>query len=120
HGNQVFVKLVSDEFREVKKQKPPKDPSKISEEQMFVNTTVTEARVDKFLHKLVDEGILDENWGIEDMGVILKNLGKVILDDIIKEESDMLPKDYDRKLVKKSIGKTLPKIVKEIIYKYNK
>lgn len=120
YGRQVFVKLVSDEFREVQKQKPPKDPSKVSEEQIFVNTTVTEARVDKFLHKFVDEGILDENWGIEDMGTILRNLGGAIFDDIIKEESDMLPKEYEEKLVKRAIGKTLPQIVKKIIDNNNR
>lgn len=120
YGRQVFVKLVSDEFREVQKQKPPKDPRKVSAEQVFVRTTVTEARVDKFLHKFVDEGILDENWGIEDMGVILRNMGNAIFDDIIKEESDMLPREYEERLIRQSIGKTLPQIVKKIIDNNNR
>lgn len=120
-GNQIFVKLVVDEFREVQKQKAPRDPNRPkSLEQEFVETTVTEARIDKLLHKLVDEGVLDERWGIEDMGVILKNMGSRVLEDIMKEECDMLPKDYDMKMISKAIGKVLPKIVKEIIYKNEK
>ena len=120
-GNQIFVKLVVDEFREVQKQRAPRDPNKPkSPEQEFVEATVNEARVDKFLHKFVDEGILNEQWGIEDMGTILKNMGGRIFEDIIEEESEMLPKDYEEKSIKRAIGKTLPKIVKEIIDKNNK
>jgi hypothetical protein len=116
YGHQVFVKLVTDEFRETQKQKAPKDPNRpVSIEQEFINTTVTQARVDKLLHKLVDENILDENFGIEDMGVILKNLGSRIYEDIIKEESDSLPENYDVQILRKAIGGLLPKIVKNIL-----
>ena len=88
-GNQKYVKLVTDSFREVQKQKPPKDPKIASTaEQVFVNATVTEARIEKFLHKFVDEGIIDEIYGIEDMGVILKNMNPRIKEDILKEEGD--------------------------------
>ncbi|MER2006535.1 MAG: RNA ligase family protein [Psychrobacillus sp.] len=88
-GNQKFVKLVTDKFAEVQKQKKPKDPKiTLTAEQKFVDATITEARVEKFLHKFVDEGILDEQYGIEDMGVILKNMNPRIQEDIIKEELD--------------------------------
>lgn len=116
YGNQLFVKLVSESFAEQQKQKLPKDPNRPpSPEQIFVDTYVTTGRVDKFMHKLVDEGILDENFGIEDMGVILKNLNARIYDDLIKEESDSLPDECDQKLLRKSIGRTLPNMVKSII-----
>lgn len=114
-GNQVFVKLVSDAFREKKKQKSPKDPSKQPQEFEFVNTFLTRARVEKFLYKLVDEGILSEDFGIEDMGVILKNLGNRLYDDLINEEGVSLPEDHEEKVLRKGIGKSLPKIVKEIL-----
>jgi len=114
-GKQTFVKLVSDNFREVQPQKAPKDPGAIGEEVVFVRSTVTKARVDKFIRKMVDEGLLDEKFGLEDMGVILKNLGGLLFDDLIKEESDSLPKDYNEKLIRKAIGKVAPVLVREII-----
>jgi hypothetical protein len=115
YGHQVFVKLVHEDFAEIQKQKKPKDPSVITQEQVFVNTYLVEARVDKMLHKLVDEDILDENFGIEDMGTILKNLNVRLYDDLLKEESDYLPAEYENKLLRKAIGGKLPKIVKQIL-----
>lgn len=90
-GEQKFVKLVTDAFREVQKQKAPKDP-KIEQtvEQRFVDATVTTARVEKFLHKFVDEGILEEPFGIEDMGTILRHMNQRIQEDILAEEGDMM------------------------------
>lgn len=119
HGNQMFVKLVTDAFREVQKQKAPKDPKmEATQEQLFVNATMTEARVEKMLYKLVDEGIIEEApFQIEDMGVILRNMGTRIFDDIMKEESDMLPTDYDENQIRKSIGRNIAQIVKNIIAK---
>lgn len=116
YGHQTFVKLVHEEFIEIQKQKAPKDPNRpLTPEQEFVNMCVTYARVDKMLHKLVDEGILNVNFGIEDMSIILKNLGSRIYDDIIKEESDSLPENYEVQSLRKAIGGTLPKIVKDIL-----
>ncbi|MGM1044758.1 MAG: RNA ligase family protein [Bacillota bacterium] len=65
YGNQLFVKLVSDSFREVQKQKAPKDPNFKSEEQAAVESVLTKARVEKLIYKLVDENVLDEQFGIE-------------------------------------------------------
>ncbi|MFC8689477.1 hypothetical protein [Brevibacillus porteri] len=74
-GRQLFVKIVTDVFSEVKRQKPPKDPNQPkSEEVLFVEQYVTHARVEKFLYKLIDEGVLEEAFGEKDMGIILKNL----------------------------------------------
>jgi hypothetical protein len=112
---QVFVKLVSDSFRETQKQKPPKDPSDVSQEMIFVSNFLVSARVEKLLHKLVDEGLLDEQFGIEDMGTILRLLGQRVYDDMLKEERGSLPQEYDEKKLRQSIGKKLPLIVKEII-----
>lgn len=114
YGHQCFVKLVSDSFREVQKQKAPKDPNFQSVEMTFVNECVTNARVEKLLYKLVDEGLLDEQFGIEDMGLILKHLGNRVYEDIMKEESDSLD-TYEEKDIRKCIGKKLPLTVKEII-----
>lgn len=115
-GNQKFVKLVTDAFREVQKQKAPKDPKiELTQEQVFVEKTVTEARVEKLLYKFVDEGILDEIFGIEDMGTILKNMNPRITEDILKEESDMLPEYYDPKQLSKAVSRTVALTVKKIL-----
>ncbi|EPC8411051.1 RNA ligase family protein [Bacillus thuringiensis] len=115
-GNQKFVKLVTDAFREIQSQKAPKDPKKaLTQEQSFVNQVVTEARIEKFLYKFVDEGIIDEEFGIEDMGVILKNMNTRIKEDILKEESEMLPEDYDEKQLSKSIARVVAQSVKKLI-----
>jgi len=116
NGDQCFVKLVHEDFTEVQKQKPPKDPNRpATPEQEFANMCVTKARVDKMLHKLVDEGILAVDFGIEDMRLILSNLGTRIYEDIIKEESDSLPEGYEIQSLRKAIGSKIPQIVKEII-----
>jgi hypothetical protein len=117
-GNQKFVKLVTDVFREVQKQKPAKDPKReLTQEQVFVDQTVTEARVEKMLYKFVDEDILDEHFGIEDMGVILKNMNPRIQEDILKEESEMLPEDYDVKQLSKAVARKVAMTVKKILQK---
>ena len=116
YGNQCFVKLVHEEFVEIQKQKPPKDPNcPATPEQKFSNMCVTKTRIDKMLHKLVDEGILESDFGIEDMRLILSNLGARIYEDILKEESDSLPEVYDIQALRKAIGSKIPQIVKEII-----
>lgn len=112
HGDQLFTKIVSDKFAEKAKTKKQKMPQNKNELDDFVETYLTKARVEKMLNKLVDEGILDEDYGIEDMGTILKNSGKRIIDDILEEEMDSLIK-----IVKKKIGKRYPSKVKEIVNK---
>ncbi|MFI2856919.1 RNA ligase family protein [Paenibacillus sp. JSM ZJ436] len=114
YGKQLFVKLVSDSFREVQKQKAPKDPNFTSEEKAAVKSVLTNARVEKMIYKLVDEGLLDEQFGIEDMGTILKHLGVRLYEDIVKEEYEVV-KNYEEKEIRKVIGKMIPSIVKSII-----
>lgn len=114
-GNQMFVKLVSDHFREVQKQKAPKDPGKKTDEQLFVEYCMTDARVEKLLHKLVDEGVLDENFGIEDMSTILKHINVSLYDDIMEEEKDKLPGEYEEKQIRKAISRGVAQVVKRII-----
>ena len=114
YGKQLFVKLVSDSFREVQKQKAPKDPNFTSEEQVAVRSVLTKARVEKMIYKLVDENVLDEKFGIEDMGTILKQLGNRLYDDIVKEEYEII-KNFEEREVRRVIGKSLPPIVKSVI-----
>jgi len=110
HGGQVFTKIVSDGFAEKAKTKKQKLPQNSNELDDFVDTYLTNARVEKMLNKLVDEGVIDQEYGIEDTGTILKNSGSRIIDDILEEEMDSLIK-----IVKKKIGKKYPQKVKEVI-----
>jgi hypothetical protein len=111
---QVFVKLVTEDFREVQKQKEAKDPNFQSVEMQFISECLTKARVEKIIYKLVDEDILHEHFGVEDMGLILRHMSNRIYDDIMKEESDSLD-TYEEKDIRKCIGKRLPLVVKQII-----
>ena len=118
-NRQIFVKLVSEKFSEVVKQKPPKDPTVNNEFRDLIRSVLTEARVEKLINKLVDEGVLKEDYAIEDMGIILKNLGNRVFEDIMKEESDLL-KNYEEQNIKRAIGKNLPNTVKIILNSKNR
>ena len=58
----------------------------------LAQTIVTTARVTKILNKLVDESVLPEDWGLESMGIVAKNLCKRIVEDCIKEEPETVSK----------------------------
>lgn len=109
-GEQTFTKIVSDAFAEKAQTRKQRTPQHRNELDDFVNTYLTKARVEKMLHKLVDEGIVEENFGLEDMGIILRNSGGRIVNDILEEELDSL-----LKLVKGKIGRKYPSVVKEVI-----
>lgn len=55
-----------------------------------VSSVVTEARVRKLIHKMVDDGIIPEDWSSRDMSVIAKNLGREVYYDCLKEEPDIV------------------------------
>ena len=114
HGKQMFVKLVSEKFAEVQKQKLPKNPNIDSPVIELVKSVLTKPRVEKIMYKLVDEGLLKEDYAIEDMGLILRSLGSSVYDDIMKEESDLFV-EYEEDKIKKICGKNLPNIVKLIL-----
>ncbi|WP_405101630.1 RNA ligase family protein [Oceanobacillus sp. FSL H7-0719] len=110
HGNQIFTKIVSDSFAEKKDVKKQKLPSNANELDNFIDTYLTNARVEKMIYKLVDNGVINEDFGIEDTGTILKNSGSLIVDDILEEEMDSL-----LKIVKRKISKKYPNKVREVI-----
>lgn len=114
YGNQMFVKLVSERFAEVQKQKLPKNPNVVSEYKDIIDAIVTKPRVEKLISKFVDEGLLDENYGIENIGTILKHIGTRTFDDVKKEESDLI-KDIEEPILIKNIQKSMPKMVKQIL-----
>ena len=88
-----YIKIVAEKFQETHTHKEAKivDPTTIKkreEIQKLAETIVTEARVRKLLNKFVDEGVLPENWSLEEMPIIAKNLTKAVYEDCIKEEPE--------------------------------
>lgn len=115
YNRQCFVKLVSDKFTEVKKQKVSKADKSMIEGYVELISVLTQARVDKILYKVVDEGIIsDEDICIENIGNILKITNGLVYEDILKEESDIIG-SFDQKNIRKLIGKKLPLIIKDIL-----
>lgn len=85
-----YTKIVIEKFSEHKKQRIV-DPEKLAERERLnaiAETIVTRARVEKILNKLVDEGIIPEDWDEHDMSTIAKNLSKRVYEDCVKEESE--------------------------------
>lgn len=121
YQNQLFVKVVGERFKEIKKVKykenKPKGPDNSIEGQI-VEFAVTEARIEKMIYKLVDEGILPVEFDLENMPDIAKNLPKRIYEDIIKEELDTIQEqfgEFDNKLIGKKISNRTMNLAKNII-----
>ena len=117
-GKQLFVKLVSDKFAEVQKQKNSKN-STDNEITILVKEVVTKARIEKILFKLTDENKLKQDYAIEDMGTILKLLIPIVYEDVMEEESDMFV-NYEEDKIRKTISKVVPSITKEILKEQNR
>lgn len=88
-----YLKIVGEKFCETKahghiKQTNPDVLAKLEADRELAETIVTEARVTKILHKMVDEGIIPADWGSRDMGTIAKNLPRLVYEDCVKEESE--------------------------------
>lgn len=90
-----MVKLVADDFREIMKYDPARVQAKMDAElakREKAATVVTDARIRKQLYNMVDEGIIStvENMTPEEKTIAIKNIGKRIYDDCIKEELDFV------------------------------
>ena len=90
---EYYIKVVCDQFKETKGHKQSKkvDMDKIAAREAAVELTktiVTCPRITKILHKLVDEGVIPQDWGSESMQTIAKNLPKLVVQDCYKEERE--------------------------------
>ena len=90
-----YLKIVNDSFKEssVKKEKEPIDPEKQKEldvAKAAIESIVTEARVSKIVLKLADEGLLPRELTPRDMGTAMKQVPKLVFDDILKEEPEVV------------------------------
>jgi hypothetical protein len=82
------------------------DPNRLKEKadaEEYIRLIVTEARVMKIFHKLVDEGTIPENFELKDMKIVVVNLPKRVYEDCVKEELPILQKagEYAGKLCNK-------------------
>lgn len=91
-----YIKIVSEKFQETHEHHAkivsPEQLKAQEENKALCESIVTEARVTKILHKLVDEGILPENWGAKEMSIVAKNLCSRIYEDCMKEEPETVAK----------------------------
>ena len=114
-----YVKIVNTRFKEKmeRKEKKSQSPEQIAfeeEENNKTKTIVTPARVEKLLNKLVDEGIIPENWGAMHMSIIARNIPKNVVQDCIKEEPEIVA-TIDN--FGKRANSITMKIVKDILFK---
>lgn len=116
YGNQKFVKWVTDSFAEKANEKKQKAPKKCKEREI-AQLYITPARVEKMLYKMVDEGIVPEMYGRQEMGIIMKNIVSRLYEDVLKEESDELPEVLDSNLFQKEIGKIAAITIKKQLEK---
>lgn len=113
-----YTKIVADRFCETKSHKAskPVDPEQVIERervQEITNAIVTESRVRKLLHKMVDDGIIPENWDEHNMSVIAKNISKDVYYDCLKEEPEIVAEAGA--MFGKSAAATSMRIVREIL-----
>lgn len=119
HREPFVLKYVNESFIETKIQNHMKkitDPNKMqakNESEQYIKMIVTDARVRKMLHKLVDEGIIGANIEPKDMETIAKYLPDRIYLDCEKEEPEILKKAGN--YAKRSVCKITMQIVKSII-----
>lgn len=113
-----YTKIVCDTFCETKghRESKPVDIEKMAERerlQSITETIVTNARVQKLVNKMVDDGILREDWDAHDMSIIAKNIGKEIYYDCVKEEPEIV--NQVGELFGKLASFTAMKLVREIL-----
>ncbi|MCS0827416.1 RNA ligase family protein [Cytobacillus firmus] len=116
YGN-VRLKWVSEGFAE-KAGISYKEPKPETLEKLFVATYVTEARVEKILHKLVDEGVINpDEVSLKDMGWLMVVVADRVNDDVLEEEGDELHADASLKEIRSCIGKRIGGTVRGFVTK---
>lgn len=121
YGSQLFVKYVGERFKEVKEIKSRiknKNQEDNSIEREIAEFSATKARVEKTIHKLIDENVLPDFIELEHMDLVAKNLPKRVYEDIMKEELDTIKNEFgefDEKLIGKKINSNVMKYAREIV-----
>lgn len=106
-----YIKIVGERFQETHEHHAkivsPEQLKAQEKNKALCETIVTEPRVMKILHKLVDEGILPENWGAKEMPIVAKNLCKRIFEDCLKEEPETVSQIENFGKIANSIGMSI-------------
>ena len=116
HRNVAYTKIVHENFAEVQCfQRRKADTEKVKEHQRLIDLTatiVTKQRVEKQLYKLVDEGILPENFSAADKKTIFRHLPSAVYYDCLREEPEVTSqiKDFG-----KYCGAALKRHLEEIL-----
>lgn len=114
-GKQLFVKLVTDEFREIQSQKKAKDPNfKNSNEYKMAFQFTTKARIEKLIVKyLIDK--FDRTELVEsDKSFIFKSIPELCINDILKEEFDYV-QSLEKELFYKHVKSNSLIYIREIL-----
>lgn len=86
----------------------------LSESEKWASEFATTARIEKIIHKLIDEDTLPE-IEFKNFGMIAKPVSEAVFEDIIEEESDLLPELFDEKTARKIVNKKVPPVVRAFI-----
>lgn len=91
----AYTKIVHERFKEVWKKvrrhsESPEEKQEKKRLEELTETVVTPARVEKILYKLVDEGILPEDFSARDMKIIYKTLPSAVYQDCVKEVPEVV------------------------------
>lgn len=91
----AYTKIVHERFKEVWKKvrrhsESPEEKQEKKRLEELTETVVTPARVEKILYKLVNEGILPEDFSTKDMKTIYKTLPSAVYHDCIKEVPEVV------------------------------
>jgi len=116
-----YLKIVNDSFMEtkahnhIKKVLDPQHQEEKNQAEEIANEVVTKARVQKEIHKMIDEGILPEKLQPKDMSVVARNLPKRIYDDIVKEELERISDTIGNHYFGKAVNAVTMNYAKDII-----
>ena len=94
-GAPAYIKIVDEKFKEshkvkAKRELSPEEAAAKERGTTLAASIVTEARVRKIILKLIDEGKLPSELGPKDMGAVMKQLPKLVFDDCLKEEREVV------------------------------
>lgn len=110
-----YTKIVANKFAE-KKSVKKFDEGKLERRaklQTIVESVVTEGRVRKLVHKMVDDGLIPEDWDERNMSDISKNIGREVYYDCVKEEPETVEQIGD--LFGKLASGTAMKIIRSML-----
>lgn len=105
----MAAKIVNPKFQEVKGDLKVKEQKSQSLERQLSNLLVTDYRVEKTLHKLIDEGTIDEEITPDQFGKLIPEITAAIVADVIHE--DLATNNQFAREISKRVGSTLRKKV---------